>query len=39
MNIPGWLHAIAIIALILAGISALIIVIDILRGNRQHCGS
>lgn len=36
MNIPGWVHTISIIALILAGISALIIVFDILRGNRQN---
>lgn len=36
MNIPAWLHILAILALILAGASALIIVIDILQGNRQH---
>lgn len=36
MNIPDWLHTLAIIALILAAISSLIIVVDILRGHRQH---
>jgi Domain of unknown function (DUF4396) len=36
MNIPDWLHTLASISLILAAISALIILIDILNGHPQH---
>ena len=33
---PGWLETVAIISLVVGGISALIIVIHILRGHKQH---
>jgi hypothetical protein len=36
MTIPDWLHTVAVISLVIAWISALIILIDILKGQRQH---
>lgn len=34
--VPEWLHALSIAALVVAGVCALVIVIDLLRGHRQQ---
>lgn len=36
MNIPHWLEILAIVSLVAAGICALIIVLDLLAGHKQH---
>ena len=36
MNIPDRLHPITIISLFIVSLSALLIVVDILSGNKQH---
>lgn len=35
-EIPAWLYAVSTVALAIAGLSAIVIVIDILAGHRQH---
>jgi hypothetical protein len=35
-EIPGWLYTVSTVALAIAGVSAIVIVSDILAGHRQH---
>jgi hypothetical protein len=35
---PDWLHSVALVSLVLAVLSALVIVVDLLAGHRQHMG-
>jgi hypothetical protein len=35
-GIPGWLYAVSIVALAIAGLSAVVIVVDMLVGYRQR---
>ena len=34
--IPSWLHILSILMLIIGGVCALVIALDLVRGNRQH---